>query len=55
MLAIRHKLLKCERCCRSQESTANSQVMEDLEEQMELRRLYAVCDQVCFFQTHTEE
>lgn len=29
--------------------TANNQAMEDLKEQMELKRLYASCDQVIFY------
>ena len=32
-----------------QESTANYQAMEDLKEQMELKRLYGNCDQVGFY------
>lgn len=35
---------------RLQETTANSQAMEDLKEQMELKRLYANCDQVWLYQ-----
>lgn len=35
---------------RLQEMTSNNQAMEDLKEQMGLKRLYANCDQVWIYQ-----
>ncbi|XP_040891009.1 limbin-like isoform X2 [Toxotes jaculatrix] len=47
---LQEALYKCDQVTalsveRLQEMTANNQAMEDLKEQMELKRLYAICDQ----------
>ncbi|KAM9408114.1 limbin-like [Pholidichthys leucotaenia] len=54
---IQDALNKCEQVItlmaeRSQKNAANNQVLEDLKEQMELKRLYANCDQDLEFASH---